>query len=73
MNSVPKVMRQLISLRRKAGITQRVLAAEIGTTQSAISEMETGVVPPTLPTLAKYAEHFGMEIVLTVAHERRPS
>jgi DNA-binding XRE family transcriptional regulator len=66
---IPRVLRQLVLLRRNADITQHALAAAIGTTQSAISEMETGVVSPTLTTLSKYAEHFDMEVVLAVKEQ----
>jgi transcriptional regulator with XRE-family HTH domain len=67
---VPQVIRQLSALRRKAGLTQAELAERVGTVQSAISEMEAGLVSPNLATLTKCAEVFGMEIVLTVSEER---
>ncbi len=66
---VPRVIRQLVSLRRRAGLSQATLAKRLGTAQSSISELETGEVPPTLPTLARYAAEFGMEIVVTLEGE----
>lgn len=66
---VPRVIRQLITLRRKAGLSQRALAERMGTGQSAISELETGEVLPNLTTLARYAAEFGMEVVVTIGQE----
>jgi DNA-binding XRE family transcriptional regulator len=66
-NQPPLVLRQLTSLRRRCDISQAEIAGELGTTQSAISEMESGLVSPTLATLSKYAALFGMEIILAAA------
>jgi transcriptional regulator with XRE-family HTH domain len=62
---LPRVIQQLVTLRRAAGISQRQMAQEIGTKQSAISDIETGLHLPNLDTLSRYAERFGMEVVLT--------
>jgi len=63
---IPRLIRQLISLRRRAGLSQATLAKRLGTTQSAVSEFETGESSPTLATLSRYAAEFGMEIVVTL-------
>lgn len=63
---VPRVLRQLTTLRRKAGLTQATLAKRIGTTQSAISELESHQVSPTLALLDRYAGYFGMQLVVTI-------
>lgn len=70
---IPAVLRQLVMLRRRAQLSQRALARRMGTAQSAISEMETGVNSPTLATLERYAEIVGMEVVLTPAIGPRPA
>lgn len=61
----PLVIRQLVALRKRAGLSQAELARVLGTQQSAISEIESQLVSPTLATLAKYAGQFGMEITIT--------
>ena len=42
--------------RRRAGLTQRELADRLGTTQSSIARMESGVVSPTFATLRSAIE-----------------
>lgn len=66
---VPAVLRQLVTLRRRAGLSQTTLAERLGTTQSAISELETNTVPPTLGLLNRYAAYFGMQVVVTVRND----
>ena len=48
--------------RRRAGLTQRELADRLGTTQSSIARMESGVVSPTFATLRSAIEACGFEI-----------
>jgi transcriptional regulator with XRE-family HTH domain len=48
--------------RRRAGLTQRELAERLGTTQSSIARMESGVVSPTFATLRSAIEACGFEI-----------
>ena len=60
--------------RREAGLTQRELAARMGTTQAAISKIETGRTLPTITLLERVAAATGRSIVLTLGAEvRRPS
>lgn len=60
--------------RREAGLTQGELAARIGTTQAAISKVETGRTMPTLALLERVAVATGRPIVITLGAEvRRPS
>lgn len=58
----------LVSARTAAGISQAALAAAIGTSQSAISELESGAVDARLSTLARWASGLG----LTLAAEPGP-
>ncbi len=44
---------QLIKLRQKKGLSQKQLAAKIGTKQSAIARMESGKINPTFSFLEK--------------------
>jgi transcriptional regulator with XRE-family HTH domain len=48
--------------RRRAGLTQRELADQLGTTQSSIARLESGVVSPTFATLRSAIEACGFEI-----------
>lgn len=55
-------------------MTQRALAGRIGTTQAAISKIETGRTMPTLELLERVAVATGRPLVLTLGAERgRPS
>ncbi len=50
----------LATLRQEAGLTQRDLARLLNSTQSAISELETGVITnPGIATLQRYARACG--------------
>lgn len=62
---VPRVIEQLVSLRRRAGLSQTKLAERLGTKQSCVSQWETGEVTPTIDSVARYAAEFGMEVVVT--------
>ena len=49
--------------RREAlGMSQRELAAQIGTTQSAISELENGLGEPRLSTVQRWADALGFDV-----------
>ena len=57
---------ELVPLRR-ARMTQREMADRIGSSQAAISNMETGMHEPWVSTLRRYAEALGMEVVVVPA------
>ncbi|HEX9375994.1 MAG TPA: helix-turn-helix transcriptional regulator [Actinomycetota bacterium] len=65
MNGV-SIGREVGRLRREAGLTQAALAERIGTTQSAVSRLESGRVVPSLPLLAKVARATGRPIRLVI-------
>jgi uncharacterized protein len=56
----------LRALRLEAGVTQVELAARAGTTQSAVSQYETGQLVPELGTIARLAAAAGFEVELRV-------
>jgi transcriptional regulator with XRE-family HTH domain len=60
------LVRQLAKMRHAAGLTQAQVAAELRTTQSAVAELETGQVPPTVATLLRYAALLGARVTLAV-------
>jgi len=55
---------ELISARRRAGLSQAELAARMGTSQSAIARLESGQALPSTKTLLRYAEATGSKIEL---------
>src|SRR5687768_292272 len=54
-----KFLTQSIAARKKMGLTQQQLAEAMGTSQSAISDLESGRVEPQLQTLQRYARALG--------------
>ena len=52
--------------RRQAGLTQAALAARMGTTQAAISKIESGRTLPTIPLLQRLADATGRPFRLEV-------
>lgn len=52
----------LSGLRRKAGLTQRALAAQLGVTDKAVSKWENGAAKPATNTLKAIASLFGISI-----------
>jgi len=61
-----QVGRLVERLRREAGLTQAALAARIGTTQAALSKIETGRTLPGLELLDRIARAIGRPILLTL-------
>lgn len=60
------LVQELAAIRKKAGITQKVMAAAIRSNQSHVSDVETGKVDPTLRTLCRYAKVLGVRLSLGV-------
>ena len=57
---------EIRAAREESGLTQTELAARTGTTQSAISRLESGRVVPTLVVLERVAEATGRPITVVV-------
>jgi len=56
-------------LRRRSGVSQSEMARLMGTTQSAISDMERGAVEPRISTLQKYGKLLGYRLRLELVRE----
>jgi predicted nucleotidyltransferase/DNA-binding XRE family transcriptional regulator len=54
--SQQELSRALHAARLAAGLTQAELATRVGTTQSAIARLESGVITPTVETLCRLAD-----------------
>lgn len=57
--------RVLIGARIAAGLTQAELAERMGSTQSAVSRLESGMQVPTLDTLCRLASILGVDFTIT--------
>lgn len=57
------LVRELISARSRAGLTQEEVARSMGTTKSAVSRLEAmGKHSPSVTTLEKYARAVGCQV-----------
>lgn len=66
-----ELLEQLLKARHEAGLTQAQVAERMGTQPPSIARLErslaTGKHSPSLPTLRKYAQACGRELVLKIA------
>lgn len=53
------VAQRLISERLKAHLTQKEIAEKMGTTQSVVARIESGVQLPSMKTIERYAHALG--------------
>jgi transcriptional regulator with XRE-family HTH domain len=62
-----RLLRELAARRVEMGLSQKVVAALMGTTQPALARLERGEIDPKLSTLERYAAALGQTIaVITV-------
>lgn len=57
---------ELRRLREARGLSQRELAEQVGTTQSAIARLEAGNNPPNLLLLDRIADALGAELIVSL-------
>jgi len=57
-----KLGKAIKDLRRKTGLTQNDLADRVDITQSHLSQLENGKKEPSLSTLDRIAEEFGLSV-----------
>ena len=69
------LVRELLSARMRAGLTQEDVAESMGTTKSAVSRLEgAGKHSPSVTTLKKYAQAVGCDVeIRLVPAPRRTS
>lgn len=58
------IARAVIAARKRAGLTQTELALRMGTTQPAVTRMESGRVQPSLRTLQRLARATGSRLMI---------
>jgi DNA-binding XRE family transcriptional regulator len=68
------LVRELLSARSRAGLTQEAVAERMGTTKSAVSRLEAaGNHSPSVTTLKKYAEAVGCAVEIRLVPAPRPT
>lgn len=60
-----RLLRELAARRVEMGLSQKIVARLMGTTQPALARLERGEIDPKLSTLERYAEALGQSISLT--------
>lgn len=63
-----ELIKALVDMRQKAGLTQDEIAQKMGTQKSNISRLESGAGNPGWKTLQKYAHACGFKIQLQYTH-----
>ncbi|WP_165365058.1 helix-turn-helix domain-containing protein [Streptomyces sp. C] len=63
------LLRRLASLRKVRRISQRTVAERMETTQSAVSDLESGATDPRVSTLQRYARAVGCRIEFRVCDD----
>ena len=64
------LIKQMLSARTKAGLTQEAVAESMGTTKSAVSRLESGGKhTPSLASLKKYAHAVGCRLEIRLVEE----
>jgi len=64
LNPVPALRREMVTARKRAGLTQQELARRMRTTQSSIARLERGGRSPNIQTLRRMAEVTGSRLVV---------
>lgn len=62
-----KLMRELAAVREKSGMSQTVVAALMGTSQSAVARIEAGEADVRLSTVDRYAAAVGRRITWSLS------
>ncbi len=57
-----ELVRSLAARRQKLGLSQTLVAARMGTSQSALARLEAGEVDPRISTVERYALALGEEL-----------
>lgn len=60
------LVHSMIAARARAHLTQAEVAAKMGTTESAVSRLESGRARPSTRTLERYAEAVGHRLRITI-------
>jgi predicted transcriptional regulator len=64
-----RLLRELAERRTKLGLSQTVVAARMGTSQSVVARLESGEVDARLSTIERYATALGQRVEWTISEE----
>lgn len=75
VNEAAQVLQDILKAREAAGLTQAEVAARVGTTQSVVARLESGIQKhaPSLTTLKRYATALGYKLKIRFVKERSPA
>jgi ribosome-binding protein aMBF1 (putative translation factor) len=59
-----RLLKELSLRRQKLGLSQTVVAARMGTSQSALARLEAGEIDPRISTVERYALAVGKDLAL---------
>lgn len=65
-----RLLRELASVRGAAGISQTLVAAMMGTSQSAVARIESGEADVRMSTIERYAAAVGSRVTWGIAERR---
>jgi DNA-binding transcriptional regulator YiaG len=65
-----QLLRELAAMREKLGLSQTVVAARMGTSQSAVARLEAGEIDAKLSTVERFAAALGQKVEWRVAKVR---
>ena len=65
-----RLLQSCLTRRRELGLTQTSVAQAMGTTQSAVSDLEAGGTDARLSTLQRYARALGLRLTVGVTVDR---
>ncbi len=65
-----QLLRELAARREKLGLSQTVVAARMGTSQSAVARLEAGEIDAKLSTVERFAAALGQKVEWRVAQTR---
>jgi len=66
-----RLLAELVELRQAAGLSQTVVAARMGTSQSSVARLEAGLADMRLSTLERYVAAVGSRLTVRVEDEPR--
>jgi transcriptional regulator with XRE-family HTH domain len=66
-----EVLAALVERRQRLGLSQTVVAARMGTSQSAVARLEAGRSDPRLSTLTRYAAALGTTMSYAIGEAGR--
>ena len=71
--NVEELVAELVAVRKNSGLRQVDVAEQLGISQPAVSELESGAVSPKWSTLVKYAAALGLKIQMEIVPREEES